>query len=125
RLLAYLDDRLDAPPVDSNLAEDRVGGEVVVPDAVVDGLEVPHTLPRFRLEADEGLGEQVVPVPVTTVVVVRRSRRRQVDIVQLRIVDAAAPDVHAAGVLSRVAQPRFVPGLAGFGERVKRPPQLS
>ena len=48
-------------------------GEVIVPDAVVHRLEVPHTLTCFRLETNEALGEQIVPMSVTTVVIVREA----------------------------------------------------
>jgi hypothetical protein len=41
----------------------RIGGgrDVVIPDAVVDELVVPDALAGRGVEADEALGEQVVP----------------------------------------------------------------
>ena len=74
-LLARLGHRLDCPPVDGDVDQHGRRREVVVPDAVVDGLEVPHPLAGPRIDADEALGEEVVAGPVPAVVVVGRRRR--------------------------------------------------
>ena len=45
RLLAHLRERLDAAAVDGDVEQRRRGGQVVVPHAVMHGLEVPDALP--------------------------------------------------------------------------------
>ena len=107
-LLAGLDDRLYRAAVDGDVGEHRRGGEVVVPQSVVHRLEMPYPPAGPGFEADEALGEQVVARPRAAVVVVRRRRGGQVDIIEFRVVRHTGPDVGVSGVLGRAAQPRLV-----------------
>ena len=65
--------------------------EVVVPDAVMDGLEVPDALAGLRLDADEALGKQIVAGPIDRRSSRGRRRGRQVHVVELGIVTPSRP----------------------------------
>src|ERR1700730_16919833 len=84
-------------------------------------LEVPHPLAGLGLQTDEALGEQVVPRAIDAVIITAWRGRRQVDVIEVRVVCHPAPDVRAAVQLGRIAQPRVVTELAGLGDRVEGP----
>ena len=96
RLLADLHDGLDPPAVDGDVAKDWSGRKIVVPQTVVNGLEVPDPLAGLCLQAHQALGEQVVAHALPAVVVVGRRRRREVYVVELTIVRHRRPDVGAS-----------------------------
>ena len=100
-------------------------GEVVVPDAVVHGLEVPHALAGPDVEGDEALGEEVVAEAVAAVVVVGRRAGRQVDVAELVVDAEGGPDVGAAGVAPRVVQPGVDPEVVGLRDGTERPPRIA
>src|SRR5262249_38868976 len=52
RLLAHLDERLDLPAVYRDVAEHRLRGQIVVPETMVNRLEVPDTSAGLRLDCD-------------------------------------------------------------------------
>ena len=97
RLLAGQHRRLDRATVDLDVAEDSRRGEVVVPEAVVNGLEVPAALACLAVDGDQALGEQVVAAAVAAVPVVRWRAGRQVGEAELLVGAHQAPDVRAAG----------------------------
>ena len=103
-----------------------MGREVVVPQAVVDGLEVPDPLPGLDVHRDQGLREEVVAEPVDAVVVVGRRPRRQVHVAQLVVAGQHRPHVGVARVAPRVVQPRVDPELVGaVGHGVEVPGVLA
>ena len=59
-LLGDLRDRLDALAVDGDVDQVGRGRQVVVPQAVMDDLEVPDPLAGRHVEADEAFAEEVV-----------------------------------------------------------------
>ena len=124
-LLAHLHHGLDRPPVDGDVRQYRRRPEVVVPDAVVNHLEVPHAAAGLALEAEQALGEQVVARPVPAVPVVGRRGGRQVGVAQLLVGRPDGPRVARAGVLPRAVLPRLVAELARTRNGVERPPELA
>ena len=104
-LLAHLRDGLDGAAVDGHVQQVGVGREVVVPQAVMDGLEVPHALPGLDVHRDQRLRKEVVAEAVDAVVVVGRRPRRQVHVAQLVVAGQHRPDVGVARVAPRVVQP--------------------
>jgi len=120
-LLGHHRHRLDLPPVDHQVDQQRRRRRVVVPDAVVDELEVPDDLAGPGVETDDALRIQVVPEPVAAVIVVGRRAGRDVDIAQLRIGAEQPPSIGGAGVAPRLVLPGLVPRLARLGNRMKLP----
>ena len=115
--------RLDLPAVDRDVDEVRGRGQVVVPDAVMDRLEVPDDLARAGVEADDRLGVDVVAVPVAAVVVVRRRAEGQVDVAELLVGAHHGPDVRVAHLPPGLVLPGLDVGLALARHGVERPLQ--
>ena len=111
RGLRHLRQRLDGLAVHHDVHDVRGGADVVVPDAVVDGLEVPDTLAGLDVEADDALGVDVVAEALAAVVVVRRRRQRDVDVAEFLV-----GGEHGPGVGVALHAPGFV--LPGLGERL-------
>jgi len=120
-LLGDLGDRLDALPVHGDVDEVRRRGEVVVPEGVADNLEVPDAPARRGVQADERLGEEVVPGTMAAVVVVGRRADRQVHVPELLVGAHGRPHVDAADGLPALPLPRLVPDLAVLRDRVEDP----
>ena len=105
--------------------------KVVVPQAVVDRLEVPNALAGLHVEADEALSEQVVARPVSAIIIVRRRRQREVDVPELLVAARRRPHVGVPRVLPRRAvlveagQPCLVTRLALARDRVENPELLA
>ena len=125
RLLRYLRQRLDLAAVHRDVDELRRGRKVVVPQPVMDGLEVPHPLAGVGVEADDALREQVVAEPVAAVEVVRRRRDRQVDVAKFLVDRHHVPDVRVAAVLPGVVLPCVDAVLALLRNRVEDPLHLA
>ena len=124
-LLADLRERLDRAAVDLDVDESRRGGEVVVPDAVVDRLEVPDPLSRLGVDGDDALGEQVVAEAVAAVVVAGRGAGRQVDVAELVVGGERGPDVGVARVAPRLVQPRVGAEVIGLRDGAEHPPDVA
>jgi hypothetical protein len=98
--------------------------QIVVPQIVVHGLEVPEAFSGPGIERDDAVGEQVRPEAVATVKVVSGRAGRDVDDPAIRIHGHLAPVVAAADQL-------FAPGpgleskLSGAGNRVEDPLELA
>jgi hypothetical protein len=60
-LLARLRERLDPFPVHCDVGKDRRGWKVVVPQAVMHALEMPHALSRSRVEAHQRFANRLLP----------------------------------------------------------------
>ena len=112
-LLRRLGDRLDLFAVDGYVDQVRRRRHVVVPQPVVDELEVPHLLAGRRVEADQALG---AAVPV-----VRRRAGGQVDVAEFRVAAHHGPDVRVATVRPGFVLPRLYPRFVPLGNRVEDP----
>ena len=119
--LRYLRDGLDRPAVDDDI--DQIGrrGDVVVPDAVMHGLEVPDSLPGFGIERDQAFGVDILAVAHTAPVVVGRRGYRQIDDSRFVVGGHEGPDVCVAGSRPGAVFPGLVIGFAGLGNRVETP----
>ena len=114
-------DGLDAPAVHRDRGQHRLGRQVVVPDPVVDDLEVPRPLAVVRVERHEALREEVVAEPLPAVVDVGGVADGQEH--QLaRLVDGhPGPHVGGAHVAPRLVLPRLAAELALLGDGVETP----
>ena len=117
--------RLDLLAVDRDVDQVRRRGQIVVPDAVVDRLEVPDDLAVAGIEADDRLRVDVVTVPVAAVVIVGRRAERQVDVAELLVGAHHRPDVRVAHLPPGLVLPGLDVGLALTRHGVERPLQLS
>ena len=124
-LLAQLHGCLDRASVDFEVAQDRRGHEVVVPQPVPHCLEVPASLASLAVDRHHALGKQVVAGPVTAVPVVRGSPEGQIGEAQLFVDAHQGPDVGVAGVLPRALFPGLVTDFARLRHRVERPQLLA
>ena len=124
-LLGRLRDRLDRLAVDGDVGEDRRARDVVVPDRMVDELEVPEALAGLQIDGDEALAEQIVAGPMAAEVVAGRNLDRQVRDAELFVDGHLRPDAGVAGVGPRVLQPRVVAELAGLRNGVEDPEPLA
>ena len=93
--------------------------QVVVPEAVLHGLEVPDPLAGARVEADDGLREEVVAEAVSAVVVVARRADGEVDEPPFGVEGHRRPDVRVPHPVPGAVLPGVVPELAGCGIRLK------
>ena len=125
RLLGHLGQDLPALAIHRHVSQHRRGGQVVVPDAVVHRLEMPHALSCSRVERHDAFGKEVVPGPVAAVVIVGRRARGQVDVAEFLVRAHHGPDVGAAAVLPRLVLPRRGALLAALRNRVEGPQQLA
>ena len=105
--------------------EGRLGGEVAVPDVVVHGLKVPDALAGVGVESDEGIGEDVVAGAVCAVEVRGGRADGDEDDAAFGIEGDAGPGVRGAGVLPCIFGPGVVAELAGMGDGVELPADLS
>ena len=99
-------------PLDGDRRQHRRGGQVVVPQAVMDDLEVPLPLPGQRVETDDRFGEQIRAGPPRAVVVVARRADRQIQQAARLVERHRRPDVGVAGELPRLVLPGLVAELA-------------
>ncbi len=84
-LLGDLRDRLDGSPVHDDVDEVGRGGQVVVPEPVVDDLEVPHPLARLEVERDQAFRKQIAPQTMTPIVIGGGRIEREIDVAEIRI----------------------------------------
>ena len=77
--LAGLRHDVDGAPVVADGQQLGRGREVVVPEIVVDGLEVPEPLARSRVEREQAVAEQVVAGAIAAVEIVRGRAGRHED----------------------------------------------
>ena len=121
RLLARLRDRPDLAAVDGDVEQVAGGGEVVVPQPVVDRLEVPDPLAGLGVDADDAFGEEVVAGAHAAVPVVGRGAGRQIDVAELLVDRHRAPDVRVAAVAPRFVVPGVGAELPALGDGVEDP----
>ena len=120
-----LGDGFDGPAIDDDVGENRRARQVPIPHIMMNGLKVPDPLTRMEIERDEAIGEQIVSVPVTAVVVARRHLDGQIDDAQLFVYGDLCPHSRVARVLPGVVQPSVIAELARPRERVEDPEALA
>ena len=123
--LGHLGDDLPQPAVDHDVGENGGGGDVPVPDAVMNGLEVPDALAGFGVEAEQALGVDVGAGPVAAPKIAGRRRRGDVYVAELLVAGHRSPDVGAANPLPGVVVPRLGELLALPRNRVEPPLRLA
>ena len=121
RLLRRLSDGLDGPAVEDEIREDRRARDVVVPDPVVNELEMPLALARLQIDGDQALAEQPVPRAVGAEVVARRQFHGQIRDAELLVDADLRPHPGVAGVRPRIFFPGVVAELTGRRNRVEDP----
>jgi hypothetical protein len=80
-----LRDGFDATAVGGDVAEHGRGRDVVVPDPVMQRLEVPHALAGLCVETDDRFSEEIVPGTSASVVVARRFFERKIDVAEFLV----------------------------------------
>src|SRR5205085_2315075 len=118
-------DGLDLFPVRGDVQQNRRRGGVPVPNIVVDKLIMPDALTGFGIQANNTVGEEIVPVTMAAEVVSGRHFYGDIDIAQLFIGGQWRPGGGVPGVLPGIVLPGVVAELAGMGDRTKRPEALS
>ena len=115
--LRRLRERGHAPAGPGKVEQHRLRGDVVVPDVVMDGLEVPAGLTGRSVERDDGARVVVEAVPVAAVVVRRSVSGRHVDQAEFGVEGQNRPGV---GRSASVPVGRLDLGVVG-GDRVPGP----
>src|SRR5260370_36845180 len=82
--------------------------EIVVPQIVMDGLEVPQALARARIQRQQRIAKQVVPFAVASVEIVARGPQREICDTPFLVNRLLATVVKAAGRLPRIGKPIVV-----------------
>ena len=98
---------------------------VVVPQVVMDVLEVPQPLARARIERQQAIGKEVRADAIGAVEVEGSRSGGEVGNRPLRIDRDLPPRVGAADVLPRVLGPRLVAELARVRDGVELPGELA
>src|SRR5262249_6903716 len=111
----------DPAPVDGDVGQDGRGRQVIVPEAVMQRLEMPDTFASLRVEADDALGKQVVAGPRAAVVVARGFFGRQIDVAEFLVRGEQRPDAAVARVRGRSVEPRVLAELTGPRNDVEGP----
>src|SRR5437667_297910 len=123
---AGLGDALARLAVDHGIEEHDRAGRVVVPDVVVDLLEVPDVLAGLRLQRDHRRAEQVVALAHRAVVIRPAVAGREVEEAELRIERGRVPDRGAAAHrMVGAGRPGLAATLPRPGQRVPAPLDLA
>ena len=124
-LLAGLRDGVDLLAVAVDGDQGRRGGEVAIPDVMLDGLEVPQALPGARVEGDEGIGEEVVAEAVGSVEVGGGRTGGNEHDAALGVDRHARPVVGGTGIGPAILGPSLIAELAGVGDGVEGPVEFA
>ncbi len=119
-LLRELHDGLHRAPTGLNRDDAGRRGQVVVPQAVMDRLEVPFADARRRVQAHDRLGEEVPAGSRASVEVVARRADGQVEQASRLVERHGRPDVGMARDFPRVVAPRLDAELPSLRHRVER-----
>ena len=122
--LARLHHSLDPPSIDGDLPQARRTDGVVLPEIVVDHLEVPHSLTRRHVEDHEAVGEEVVTGAMTPIVRGRRSAERHVHVSELFVRTEAAPGTLVTRVPPGVVSPSVHAELTFLRHYMEGPEKL-
>src|SRR4051812_46388321 len=98
---------------------------VVVPDVVMNGLEVPKVFPCTRVQSEKRIGIEIVARAVSAVKLVLRRRDRKIRNPSLRIDGDFSPNIYSAHVLVSIFGPSVVSRFAGPRDRMEYPGELA
>ena len=101
------------------------GGQIEIPEIMMDELLEPFQLARVRIERDDRIAVQIRALAIATVVIRRRCADRRVDDAPLRVDGKERPDVRAGAILPALALPRLHARFARARHGVERPEQLA
>src|SRR5207249_1435709 len=101
--------------------DNRRAGIIIVPQIVVNGLELPYPLPGPRIERQRAVCRQVVTGPIAAIVVRRARAGCAVHDPALLIDREPAPGIRAAAPQPAIALPAFVKRLAGARNGMEAP----
>src|SRR5689334_20998901 len=107
--LRNLRDGWNPAAFDGDIDEHGRRGQIVVPDVVVQSLEMPHTLSSGSVETDETVREEIVAVTVTAIEIAGRCFERQIHVAALCICGESGPHASVAGVAPAIVLPCLVP----------------
>src|SRR5262249_18219854 len=124
-LFAYLRDCINCFSVVRNLQQFRSRGIVVVPDVVVDHLEVPQALAGPGVERKKCVGEKVRARSVDTVKIVLGARGRRINNAASLVEGEFTPDITSADNLPGVWRPGTVAEPSRMRNGVESPYQLA
>src|SRR5260370_42218338 len=99
--------------------------EIVVPQIVMDGLEVPQALARARIQRQQRIAKQVVPFAVASVEIVARGPQREICDAPFLVGRQLAPVVHAAGGLPAFWRSSVVTKFSRARNHVEWPNQFA
>ena len=114
-------DRLDPFTVDCDITEYRRRRRVVIPEIVMHHLKVPHQLTVLRIEDDEGIGKEILAMPVAAIVRDRWSTQRDIHVAEFLVTGEGRPRRHIADELSRALFPSLGPAFSLLRQHVERP----
>src|SRR6478735_12539955 len=97
----------------------------MIPEAMMDLLEVPLADPRLEVHGHDALGEQVVAGTIAAVFIDGRRFHRQIREAGDRVDRDLGPHTDVAGPFPRAVLPGIVTELAGARNRVKAPDLLA
>src|SRR5205823_14269158 len=105
-----------------NVHENWRWGQIVIPQIVMNELEVPLVLSGVRIDRNDRVTEEIGAGPIAAVVVSRGRAEGHIE-------DAAcfigghvpAPNIRAGPVLPAIVEPGLVTGFAGLRYRLKLP----
>ena len=107
-------DRGDRPALLAPVEQDRRRRHVVVPEIVMNRLEVPDTRAGVGAQRYDGIGEQVIAEPLAAEVVGARAARRHEDEVARRIGHDHRPRVRRPGAHGAAVLPGIRPDGRGI-----------
>jgi hypothetical protein len=119
--LRHLRDRGNFLAANGDVDEHRWRRQIVIPDVVMERLEVPNTLACIRIETHETVGEEVIPVAVAAVEIAGWRLDGQIDVTVLRVRSEWRPHARVAAVLRAPVEPGVVAELTRLGNGVERP----
>ena len=106
-LLAHLGDGFDFFTRYRDIDQGGCGGKIVIPNAVVNGLEMPQTFACFNVDGHKTFSKESVAFARTSPIIAVGSGERKVDMTEVVIAAHHGPYVDVAGV----AVGMFFPGI--------------
>ena len=124
-LLARLGDGFDRAAVDRDIKQIPCGWKIVVPETVMDSLEMPNSFACFCVDANEAFGKEVIAGAHATVPVIGWCTGRKVDVAKFFIDRHGAPHVRVAAVSPRLVVPAVCAEFVSLRDCVKDPLHLT